>query len=233
MKPLERYQESRGTPERRTRAVFFDVDETLVKSAPTHIEAWREAADKTNNMFPSDPPIVVDEAFILNQRGVTNEDATSRAGIAPESPRGKALIELKKQAVVALAVRAEWFPDAAAILPQLVERGYIVGVVTSSQRRFIEAVFGQRPDIGSLNLLIVARESYDRGKPAPDPLLKACEMVSVAPEEAVYVGDATVDGLCAERAGARFVLYCPGPSAPEGAERFNRIKNHLDLWRYL
>ncbi len=51
-----------------------------------------------------------------------------------------------------------------------------------------------------------------RKKPAPDPLLVACERLGVLPAEAVMVGDSTNDALAARAAGCRVLLVPYGYS---------------------
>ena len=41
----------------------------------------------------------------------------------------------------------------------------------------------------------------DQGKPAPDMILKACDLAGVLPEETVYVGDQRTDAQAGSRAG--------------------------------
>jgi pyrophosphatase PpaX len=49
--------------------------------------------------------------------------------------------------------------------------------------------------------IIVTMEDSPRHKPAPDPLLVAAQKLGIAPNEAIYVGDADVDMLAAYAAG--------------------------------
>jgi len=54
--------------------------------------------------------------------------------------------------------------------------------------------------------VIVGTEDVERGKPAPDPILKACMQLGVNPREAVYIGDSVYDVQAATAAGAVSVL---------------------------
>lgn len=63
---------------------------------------------------------------------------------------------------------------------------------------------------------VVGYEDSTHHKPHPEPLLLACERLDVAPDAAIYVGDAPTDRLCALSAGAHFIAF--GDAIPE-AER--------------
>ena len=99
-------------------------------------------------------------------------------------------------------------PDGCEeVLTQLSQR-YFLAVVTSRHRLGIEHFYATSGLEGLLSVSI-AFEDYDSPKPAPDPLLTACRRLGVSPEEAVYVGDAEVDVLCAAAAGMGFIAYGP------------------------
>jgi phosphoglycolate phosphatase/AHBA synthesis associated protein len=51
---------------------------------------------------------------------------------------------------------------------------------------------------------VVGGTDVERGKPAPDIVLRACEQVGVAPDAAVVVGDTAFDRDAALAAGAAF-----------------------------
>ncbi len=55
-----------------------------------------------------------------------------------------------------------------------------------------------------------------RPKPAPDMVLAACELLGVAPTEAVMVGDSSYDRDAARAAGVRFIGFrCAGDAKIE------------------
>jgi phosphoglycolate phosphatase len=91
-----------------------------------------------------------------------------------------------------------------------------LAIVTSRPRRGLDHYF----DFSGLRHLFsesLCYEDYDRPKPAPEPLLAACRRLRIAPGEALYVGDAEVDRLCAEAAGVRLVAF--GPAISEAVTR--------------
>jgi HAD superfamily hydrolase (TIGR01509 family) len=76
--------------------------------------------------------------------------------------------------------------------------------------------------------LTVTSGEVSRPKPDPECLTKILSHFGVAPPEALYIGDAQVDGLTAERAGVPFAAY-KNPPLPA---RFH-LRDHWDLVRLL
>ena len=62
--------------------------------------------------------------------------------------------------------------------------------------------------------VVVGRGTVETMKPAPEPLLVACERLGVDPEEALFVGDSESDARTAARAGTMF-QYVQGEPARE------------------
>ena len=214
--------------------ILFDYDDTLVDGQACHRAAWAEGAHKTNREFPDDSPITITPEFISYQKGRPNDKAVRFLGIDPESEKGRSFIDLKKKAAVANATRARWFPDALATLPRLPERGYEVGIVTSSHRQYVEAGLAACAPLHFLRTRITAREDYERGKSDPDCLIAACGCAGIPLAGAIYVGDALVDYETTRAAGCAFLLYSPkGAPSEEGLQGVPYIQSHTDIWRHI
>ncbi|MFN3284786.1 MAG: HAD family hydrolase [bacterium] len=85
------------------------------------------------------------------------------------------------------------------------------GVVTLLGPRAAQEVLrrhGLQPDC------LVARQPDVRMKPAPDPVLRALQLLEARPEEAVLVGDSTWDQHSARAAGVAFVGLTWGRQHP-------------------
>ncbi len=66
---------------------------------------------------------------------------------------------------------------------------------------------------------LVTMEDTAHHKPSPEPLLLAARLLDVAPDDAVYVGDAVVDVLAAKEAGMDAVAVLWGAGTREDLER--------------
>jgi len=94
------------------------------------------------------------------------------------------------------------FPGTRETLERLKEAGFGLGVVTS--KGLIVASEG----LNLFNLMplfdvLVTYEDSTLHKPNPDPLLVACEQLSIEPAQALYVGDAVVDIQAGKAAGTQ------------------------------
>lgn len=94
-----------------------------------------------------------------------------------------------------------FYDDALASVRRIKEAGLKTAIVTSKERNRTHELLG---DAVSLFDLIVCPDSTNRGKPAPDPILKVCVDVEVDPHNTLYVGDMSVDHESAKRAGVSY-----------------------------
>ena len=66
-------------------------------------------------------------------------------------------------------------------------------------------------------------------KPHPEPLLKVLEHYSLAPHEALFVGDSDVDRRAAEAAGVPFIAYKSDLPALAIIERHSQLLQYIYL----
>ena len=57
---------------------------------------------------------------------------------------------------------------------------------------------------------ITGADTWAQAKPSPVPLLETLRMIGLSPERCLYFGDTSVDAMCAQEAGVRFVLFESG-----------------------
>ncbi len=97
--------------------------------------------------------------------------------------------------------RARLFPGVPAVLDALSARGYLLGIVTSKRRATAGAAvraFG----LDRWCRAIVVDEDVSRHKPHPEPVTLGARLLSVAPAEALMVGDSVEDMAAGRGAGA-------------------------------
>jgi phosphoglycolate phosphatase len=93
-----------------------------------------------------------------------------------------------------------FFPGAREVLEELRSRGFMLGVATNGEASL---TLGVLETLGALELfdVVVGADMVDEGKPAPDVILKACELAGAPPGKTVYVGDQPTDAKAARSAG--------------------------------
>ncbi len=81
---------------------------------------------------------------------------------------------------------------------KMVDHRFKTGLVTSSSRDLLNWIFANTPVHNHFHK-IVTTEDTEQGKPFPDPYLKMCQLLSVAPENAIVIED-SINGLRAAKA---------------------------------
>ncbi len=99
-------------------------------------------------------------------------------------------------------------PGASRVVAGIRSAGLPTAVVTNTPAPLAEALLrraGVEPDV------LVGGTDVPRPKPAPDIVLRACELLGVPAGEAAVVGDSDFDRQAAKAAGARFIGFrCTG-----------------------
>jgi len=106
---------------------------------------------------------------------------------------------------------------AETLLRWLQSNAVPCAIVTSKSQSRAEA---QLHVLGWTDLLqaVVGKIDGRAEKPDPAPLLLACEMLGIAPEHTIMIGDGIADMKAANRAGSRALGLCDGFTAAELTE---------------
>jgi HAD superfamily hydrolase (TIGR01509 family) len=94
-----------------------------------------------------------------------------------------------------------WRPGAAELLAECGREGIPTALVTMSWRRFADAVVESAPP-GSFQT-VVTGDAVTRGKPDPEPYLKAAADLGVTPGSCIAIEDSPTGVASALRAGCR------------------------------
>ncbi|MDD5423241.1 MAG: HAD family phosphatase, partial [Candidatus Omnitrophica bacterium] len=124
-----------------------------------------------------------------------------RAGVGPTRRLLRDIFKVR-QRVFKKYFRRYIFKDVEKILAALKKKGCLIGLVTGSSDTHVKKILP--PAIRNMFDCIVAGNHVRRGKPSPEPYLKAARMLKVAPEECVVVENAPYGVESAKRAG----MYC-------------------------
>ncbi len=111
------------------------------------------------------------------------------------------------------------YPEAISLLFTLHVQQVPVAIVSTKFRYRIEQILAHT-HLAQYVSVIVGGEDVTHHKPHPEGLLKALDLLGVAPGEATYVGDHDADAQAAAAAGTRFVGAVTGEiSAAQWRER--------------
>lgn len=185
-------------------AVLFDLDGTLVDSAPD----LGAAADqmRVDRGLPSRP--------LADYRPMAGAGARGMLGVAfgitPEAPEFNVLREeffVRYERRMISGTHA--FDGVPQLLQALQTHGLRWGVVTNKQRRFTEPLTAAMPLFATAGA-IVSGDSTPHAKPHPEPLLEAARRLGVPAASCVYVGDDERDIIAGRAAGMRTIAAAYG-----------------------
>jgi N-acetyl-D-muramate 6-phosphate phosphatase len=178
----------------RLRAVLFDMDGTLLDTAPDMVGALN-ALRSEHDEAPL-PYEVVRSAVSHGAARVV------RAGF--ESVGEPEFTQLQQRFLQiyrgALSEHTRLFPGMQQVLDELDARGLKYGIVTNKAAWLTEPLLEQLR-LRSRFACVVSGDTLAQRKPHPLPLLHAAALAGVAPEACVYVGDAQRDVEAAHAAG--------------------------------
>ncbi|MCI0693492.1 HAD family phosphatase [candidate division KSB1 bacterium] len=180
------------------RAILFDHDGVLVDSMPYHVEAWKRVMARHG--------IEVEPLEILLAEGATTMEVAAELfhrHNKPASPDQVQKIVLEKRDEYLANNDTQLNDGVLDVLEYLKENRYRLGLVTGSIRSQVEPVIG--PEISSWFDCIITAEDVERGKPDPEPYLRAIQKLHVAPSECLVIENAPLGIRAGKSAGAAVV----------------------------
>jgi len=185
-------------------AVLFDLDGTLIDSAPD----LGAAADKmrTDRGMASLP--------LTDYRSMAGAGARGMLGVAfGLTPEDAAFAALKEEFFVnyeaCMTQRTYAFDGVADLIAKIDQAGLKWGVVTNKSARFTLPLTRQMPLFASART-IVSGDTTAHAKPHPAPLFEAARQLQVEPGRCVYVGDDERDIVAGRAAGMPTVAAAYG-----------------------
>jgi len=207
------------------RPVIFDLDGTLIDSAPD-IRAAVNRMLVAEGCDPLDLPTVI--SFIGN--GLPRLVARAMAARAiPDSERARLTAITKAHYDAAPAVLTRPYPGVPDMLATLNARGYPLGLCTNKPEDSARALLD---DMGLAHHFDAIIGGDRLPVPKPDPaMLHACVAELGHPGSAVLVGDSEVDAATAHAAGVPFLLFTRGyrKSPPEALNPAATFDDHATL----
>ncbi len=209
-----------------TGAIVFDLDGTLVDSAP-------DIASGINRMLAEHGlgPLTVRDverltgegaavlvARVLEQVGV----ATDEARVARDTASYLAHYRARP------CVDSTLFADAEAAIPALRGAGLRLGVCTNKPEALAVEVLRALGLLDAMEVVVGADTTPAR-KPDPLPLLHTLRVLDVAPADTVFVGDTAIDLECAARAGVPCRLVNWGNGHAIDVPAAMRLERFADL----
>lgn len=182
----------------KVKAVIFDMDGVITNTMPDHYRAWKRvlsgvglAVTKKEIYLREGQPGNITVREIFKERGFTYSEAQIKHILSSKE-------ELFKK-----VVKQRFIPGARCFLRFLKKEGFLLGLVTGTACHEVERILPEY--LRGLFSVVVTGCEVKKGKPDPEPYLKAMKKLRIKPREAVVVENAPFGILSAKRAGLKCV----------------------------
>ena len=205
-------------------ALIFDMDGVLVDSMHLHAAAWKMA--------------FLEEGIAISQDSIYRLEGANDRGIIDSILHHQG-ISGSFDSFSSIAARKQTFFDIRNVKPfpgitrclELLSKDYLLAVVSGSDRNVVDGILDRHFSV-NFNA-VVSGDDVVKGKPDPDPYLKALEYLGADPENCIVFENAPYGVEAAKKAG----IYCVGiptyvdPQLLKMADKV--LRNHLNLMKYL
>lgn len=210
-------------------AVFFDLDGTFADTAPdlaaalNHVRAQRDL-----------PPLPFE---VLRPQASHGSPGLLKTGfgITPDAPEFNELREIFLDYYTRnICVGTRLFDGMAELIEAIEQRGLPWGIITNKPQRFTLPLM-QALGYAERAACLISADTCDHAKPHPQPMLKACELTGVSPQQCLYLGDDLRDMQAANASGMRGIIahwgYISSDHTSWGAK--GGIQQPLELLNWL
>ncbi|HEX7917680.1 phosphoglycolate phosphatase [Rudaea sp.] len=190
----------------RIRAVLFDLDGTLVDSAPDIAAAMNRALEELHLRTLSLAEIAA--RIGKGPRVLAQRVLAVQPGLLDEAARDRLLEPLLSTYLdhynTTIGNHGRLFPHVAETLRTLRARGLKLAVVTNALQLPAQSILERYGIADAIDLLLGGDRVINR-KPHPEALETACRWLGVDVDEAIMVGDSNNDVAAARAAGCEIV----------------------------
>lgn len=180
------------------KAMFFDLDGTLVDTLPLYIRSYDRALRELGVVL-SDKEIVATcfgqtEADICRSLGLPNKveqfTATYFSGVKQHFKEAKI------------------FPGVMDCIDWARKQGIKLGIISFAYNWYVDGMV-EALELRPYFEIILGHNDVSKPKPDPESIMLACNKLSMSPEETVMIGDSSSDIKMGKAAGSQTVLYHP------------------------
>ena len=182
------------------KAVLFDLDGTFANTAPDLAAALNHTR-ATRNLPPMPLGIIRPQAS-HGSRGLLKLGFD----IEPDAPGYDTLRDLFLDYYERnICVHTRLFAGMAELVAALEQRNVAWGIVTNKPHRYTVPLM-QALGYAERAACLISGDTCAHAKPHPEPMLKACELIGVTPEQCLYLGDDLRDMQAANAAAMRGII---------------------------
>jgi len=217
----------------RPKAILFDLDGTLVDTAPDFYDVVNGLRKELGKPLLADETIreqVSNGGAALTRLTFDHPDHAGRdlASAAQEFLDQRQ--QILDRYLQNIGLLSGYFPGFAEVITTLEQQDIRWGIVTNKPRLYTEALLAKLAITGDV---VVCPDDVTKSKPHPEPLLKAAADLGLKPTDCWYVGDHIRDIDAARAAGMLSIAatfgYIETGDHPDNWQADRLIHQPLDL----
>lgn len=190
-------------------AILFDLDGTLLDSAPDFVATLDQLAEEFQLDNISEK--LIRQTVSNGARALT----TLLFGLTETDPafvaRRQRLLDVYAQY---LGVHSDVYPGVIELLQCLERHDLRWGVITNKPERFAKPIMAQL-HLPTPPQVLICPDHVVYTKPDPEPLLLACQHLHCSPKDVIYIGDHQRDIDCGKGAGCETIAAAYGYLHPD------------------
>ena len=213
------------------KAVLFDLDGTLVDTAPDFVVTLNRLLQR-HNKAPLNSQLIRTKVSQGARALVTLGFGLQEGDAGFEELRGELLAIYAEN----LCVESRLFPGIDTLLQEFHSRDILWGVATNKPAQFAEPLMAAL-DLSSPPAVILCPDHVAKPKPDPESLHLACKTLACDVAECVYVGDHLRDIQCGQRAGMETIAaaygYLDQEERAQDWQASYLVEHASDIWPIL
>lgn len=212
-------------------AVFFDLDGTLLDTAPEFTHCINQLLTEYSL------PLIT----VTSLRASVSQGASGMLACAfGEKLKDFSVDELKKRFLgfyqECIGSKTHFFAGIPALLEDLQKAEIPWGIVTNKPSQFTLPLIQQFPLLTQAQC-VISGDTLKVSKPHPDPLFLAANQLGIAPHRCWYVGDARTDVEASRAAGMKSIVanygYVPAEEDLSTWQADHYINHPTQIFTYL
>lgn len=204
------------------RAFLFDFDGVLAETLPHHLRAWKQ-------VFHSEPFEPHEMTLKMNEGSKAFQICKAMAkywGFEISEEKAKELAH-KKNEIFRGENKAKIYREIPQIIAVAKQHNAKIGLVTGTSLKNLQVVLPA--EIYNSFDEIVTDKDTSRGKPFPDPYLRATEKLNVPPDQCIVIENAPM-GIDSAKAAGTFCVALMTTLSREHLQKADVIyRNHGEL----
>ncbi|MFQ5688142.1 MAG: HAD family hydrolase [Candidatus Scalindua sp.] len=174
--------------------IIFDMDGVVVDGMPYHIQSWKEALS-TIDMSASDLEIYLMEGMTGRE---TMEIFVGKSNMSLSDETVEKVIKLKRK-IFNDIFTVTLMKGIKNLLFELKDRQYNLALVTGTRLEVVKKVLQMGLD--DIFTVIITGERVNKGKPDPEPYVKAVDELGARKEDCIVIENAPAGITSAKNAG--------------------------------